>query len=66
MPFRGNKHESQTWSPERKAAHAEAMRTHWATGVYAKRRPPSIADAERAARSARASISTSACATMKS
>jgi hypothetical protein len=44
------------WPPERKAAHAAAMRIRWATGVYAKRRPPSIDDAERAARSARASL----------
>jgi hypothetical protein len=41
------------WTPERKAAHAAAMKARWAAGAYARRRLPLIEESERNARRAR-------------
>jgi hypothetical protein len=41
------------WPPERKAAQAARLRDRWRRGAFRKRKPASIDDAERAARSAR-------------
>lgn len=41
------------WPPERREAFSLKVRARWRNGAFAKRRPATITDAERAARSAR-------------
>lgn len=41
------------WTEERKAAYAEHVRQRWRSGVYTRRRPPTLSEAERQARVAR-------------